>query len=158
MILSGAGTDGSRGVREVQCKGGAVLVQDPETAEVTGMPNSAIEAGAIDEVLTPENIALRLVALVGAISRLPDAARLENQSSLKSLLEFIREKADFRFDDYKKTVIARRVQRRMSLRGLASIEDYIVLLDKNPDEIDRLAADSMIGVTSFSAMPPHGKR
>jgi two-component system CheB/CheR fusion protein len=149
VILSGAGTDGSRGVREVQCKGGAVLVQDPETAEVTGMPNSAIEAGAIDEVLTPENIALRLVALVGAISRLPDAARLENQSSLKSLLEFIREKADFRFDDYKKTVIARRVQRRMSLRGLASIEDYIVLLDKNPDEIDRLAADLMIGVTSF---------
>ncbi len=121
VVLSGAGTDGSRGVREVQCKGGAVLVQDPDTAEVTGMPHSAIEAGAIDEVLTPESIALRLVALVGAISKRPDAAQLENQPSLQLLSEFLREKAGFRFNEYKKTVVARRVQRRMSLNALTDI-------------------------------------
>ena len=153
VVLSGAGTDGSRGVREVQCKGGAVLVQDPDTAEVPGMPNSAIEAGAIDEVLTPENIALRLVTLAGAILKQPDAAQLENQPSLNSLSVFLHGKAGFRFDDYKKTVIARRVQRRMSLNGLTSIEDYMVLMDKNPAETDRLATDLMIGVTSFFRDP-----
>jgi len=153
VILSGAGADGSRGVREVQCKGGAVLVQDPDTAEFAGMPGSAIEAGAIDEVLTPENIARRLVALVETISKRPGAAYLEKQPALTSLSDFLREKADFRFDHYKKTVIARRVQRRMSLKGLVRIENYMEYMEKEPAEIDRLAADLMIGVTAFFRDP-----
>lgn len=85
VILSGAGADGSRGVREVQCKGGAVLVQDPDTAEFAGMPGSAIEAGAIDEVLTPENIARRLVALVETISKRPGEHYRELQVTIEDL-------------------------------------------------------------------------
>jgi two-component system, chemotaxis family, CheB/CheR fusion protein len=149
VILSGAGTDGSRGVREVQCKGGAVLVQDPATAEAPGMPDAAIEAGNIDEVLTPENIARHIVSLVKTFAQLHRSPVLQEQDSLNALFNRLHEKAGFRFEDYKKTVVARRAHRRMLLHGLTSIDEYLEFLDKTPLEINRLALDLMIGVTGF---------
>jgi PAS domain S-box-containing protein len=153
VILSGAGTDGVRGIREIQCKGGSVLVQDPATAEYGTMPQSAIEAGNIDEVLAPEDIAERIVSLINAIFKQEGSIGISEQGALNALFNILHEKTGYGFEHYKRNVIARRVQRRMSLHGFFKIDEYRGLLDKDPSEFGRLASDLMIGVTGFFRDP-----
>src|SRR5687768_14337071 len=54
IVLSGGGSDGSRGIREVHDAGGLVIVQDGATAQFDGMPRAALETGVADQVLSPE--------------------------------------------------------------------------------------------------------
>jgi two-component system CheB/CheR fusion protein len=56
IVLSGTGSDGSRGVVAIREAGGTVLCQSPETASFDGMPNSAIATGAVDAVLSPSEM------------------------------------------------------------------------------------------------------
>ncbi len=153
VVLSGTGTDGARGIREVQCKGGAVLVQDPATAEYAAMPRSAVEAGNIDEVLAPENIAKRIVSLTESINNQERVIDISEQAELNYMFNLLHEKTGYGFEYYKKNVVVRRALRRMSLHGLSNIGDYRSLLDKDPAEIGRLASDLMIGVTGFFRDP-----
>ena len=50
VVLSGTGSDGSRGIAAVNAAGGFVFVQDPTTAKFDGMPRSAIATGLVDVV------------------------------------------------------------------------------------------------------------
>jgi two-component system chemotaxis response regulator CheB len=63
-VLTGTGSDGSMGIRAVKARGGTVIVEDPATAEFSGMPRAAIETGAADFVLTIEEIGPVLSHLV----------------------------------------------------------------------------------------------
>ena len=63
VVLSGTGSDGSRGVRAIRTAGGVVVVQLPNTARFDGMPRSALDTGAADLSAAPEDIPLRLVQL-----------------------------------------------------------------------------------------------
>ncbi|HEX5242379.1 MAG TPA: chemotaxis protein CheB, partial [Tepidisphaeraceae bacterium] len=56
VVLSGTGSDGSRGIRDVHEGGGLVLVQSEETAKFDGMPRSAMDTGIVDGVLSPEQM------------------------------------------------------------------------------------------------------
>jgi two-component system CheB/CheR fusion protein len=51
IILSGTGSDGALGLKEIAANGGIVLVQAPETAQFDGMPRSAIATGLVAHVL-----------------------------------------------------------------------------------------------------------
>ena len=64
VILSGAGSDGALGARAVKEAGGIVLVQDPNEAEYSSMPRSAIAAGAADFVLPVRELAEWLAELI----------------------------------------------------------------------------------------------
>lgn len=64
VILSGTGTDGTKGIRSIKEFGGLVIVQDPATAKFDGMPNSAIASGDIDFVLPPPKIYEELFSYV----------------------------------------------------------------------------------------------
>ena len=64
VILSGAGSDGALGARAVKEAGGIVLVQDPNEAEYSSMPRSAIAAGAADFVLPARELAEWLAELI----------------------------------------------------------------------------------------------
>lgn len=68
VILTGANNDGSQGLKMIKEKGGLTIVQDPDTAEVDGMPRAAIEATKIDHILTLEQIGPLLVKL-GSLKR-----------------------------------------------------------------------------------------
>jgi two-component system CheB/CheR fusion protein len=57
VILSGTGSDGSRGIRAIHEAGGLVIVQDEETANFDGMPRSAIDTGVVDAILPPRDMA-----------------------------------------------------------------------------------------------------
>ena len=60
VVLTGANADGCEGLCQVKRRGGIALVQDPETAVRREMPDSAIATGVVDQVLTVEEIAVRI--------------------------------------------------------------------------------------------------
>jgi two-component system chemotaxis response regulator CheB len=63
VILTGMGSDGVSGLAAVRAAGGYVIAQSEATCVVNGMPGAAIEAGVVDAVLSPEDIAVRLATL-----------------------------------------------------------------------------------------------
>jgi two-component system CheB/CheR fusion protein len=147
VIFSGAGTDGARGIHEIKNAGGTVFVQDPATAEFPGMSLSAIDTGKADGVLQPEEIASEILKLHGAISVSTEG--VITWENFETFYRLIFEKTGYRFNYYKQNVINRRIRRRMYLRGVLSVKDYIKMVAENDAEAGALAADFMIGVTSF---------
>jgi len=65
VILSGLGNDGAEGIKHVKKIGGFTIAQDEASAAIYGMPKIAMETNQIDWQLTPEQIRLRLIHLVG---------------------------------------------------------------------------------------------
>jgi two-component system, chemotaxis family, CheB/CheR fusion protein len=149
VILSGAGTDGARGVQAVRSGGGTVFVQDPATAEFPSMPLAAINTGQMDGVLSPEEAAREIVKFHGAGVVSAPSESFVSSEQFERFFRVIMEKSGYRFDHYKRTVVARRIRRRMYLSGIASVDDYVDLLGKKEEETAALASDLMIGVTSF---------
>jgi len=147
VIFSGAGTDGARGIHEIKNADGTVFVQDPANAEFPGMPLAAIDTGKADGVLKPEEIASEILKLHGAISISPEG--VITGEDFETFYRLIREKTGYHFNHYKQNVINRRIRRRMYLRGVLSVKDYTKMVAENDAEAGALAADFMIGVTSF---------
>ena len=150
VIFSGAGTDGARGVRTVRGAGGTVFVQDPATAEFPAMPLAAINTGQMDGVLPPEDIAGEIVKLhgSGALTSLsPDG--IASPGQFEPFYRLLYEKTGYSFDYYKKSVLSRRIRRRMYLLGVSSANKYLDVMKKSEAEAATLASDLMIGVTSF---------
>lgn len=147
VIFSGAGTDGARGIQAIRSAGGTVFVQDPATAEFPGMPSAAISTGRADGVLPPDDIAREILKLYGA---LPSAGGNDiTPAQLDAFSRLIREKTGYYFNHYKKSVVGRRIKRRMYLRGAPTVQEYIKMVGENDSEAAGLASDLMIGVTSF---------
>jgi two-component system CheB/CheR fusion protein len=149
VIFSGAGTDGARGVQAVRMAGGSVFVQDPATADFPAMPRAAVGTGQADGVFPPDDIAREILKLQGAGTAPPSPEIIISAGEFETFNRLIQEKAGQRFNHYKKGVVGRRIRRRMFLRGISSVRDYIQTLEEKEGEAAQLAADLMIGVTSF---------
>ncbi len=149
VILSGAGTDGARGIKEIKAAGGLVFAQDPATAQYTSMPLAAIDTGHVDTILPPERIAGELLTLrlFGDEPYCP--ADASDFSWVGGYYRLLHEKTGYRFDHYKQKVAARRIRRRMILRGAPTVETYLEMVRNRNAEAALLAADLLIGVTSF---------
>src|SRR5512143_542145 len=121
IILSGAGSDGTLGLKEIKAAGGMTMVQDPQSAQHDGMPRSAIAGGGADYVLAPERMASALIAYLkhAAVVATRMVARPESApDTLSAAVEALRQRTKFDFSGYKKGTLRRRIQRRMSLRHL----------------------------------------
>ncbi len=149
VILSGAGTDGARGIQSIRMMGGAVFVQEPETAEFAGMPLAAINTRQVDGVLPPADITKEILKMQGAGAASLSVGNLVSPSDFQTFYRLIREKSGYSFDHYKKTVVARRIRRRMYLHGVSSVREYFRIIGEKDSEASMLASDLMIGVTSF---------
>jgi two-component system CheB/CheR fusion protein len=156
VILSGTGNHGVLGVKEIKLAGGAVLVQDPETAEFDQMPSSALRTGVVDHVLPPEGMPDVLVRYAQhwrtsatPETRLTDAAA-HGLQHVFALLQ-ARTKHDFRH--YRKKMIMRRIQRRMALLQIGDWDSYVDHLQTHEEEVHALFRDLLIGVTSFFRDP-----
>jgi two-component system CheB/CheR fusion protein len=153
IILSGTGTNGTQGLREVKANGGLILVQDPATASFDGMPRSAIGAGLADHVLAPADMPAALlryfqhgyVAAPDGLGTLPGS----KQPGLESLFGLLRAHSGHDFHVYKPATLRRRINRRMSLASLSSLDEYIARLRSDPVEVKALVRDLLISVTSF---------
>ena len=149
MIFSGAGTDGARGCQAIRTAGGTVFVQDPQTAEFDSMPLAAIATGQADAVLSPEDIAAELLKLQGNGQAAANREAPITPEEFDGFFRLLQEKTGSRFNHYKKSVVSRRIKRRMYLHGLPTVKEYLDLVSTSDAEAALLASDLMIGVTSF---------
>lgn len=159
VVLSGTGADGAAGIEDIHNAGGLVIVQAPEDAAYGGMPQSAIRTGFADHVLPVAQIGRILIDTVeGRIkkraSRSPDTKNLKplsTSSMLGQIINLVYAKTghDFRF--YKQGTLKRRVERRMGLAALSLTDfgGYLELLTTDQPELELLAKDLLINVTSF---------
>jgi two-component system CheB/CheR fusion protein len=157
IVLSGTASDGTLGLKAIKAEGGITFAQEPTSAKFDGMPRSAIAAGAVDFVLTPEAIGKQLVAL-GGHSYLHGRPMRENSApsdtgDLKPIFVVLRAATGIDFTYYKPNTILRRIKRRMALHGLESIKDYARRLHQDSSEAKILAQDFLINVTSFFREP-----
>ncbi|WP_305042135.1 chemotaxis protein CheB [Geoalkalibacter sp.] len=155
IILSGTGSDGSRGIQEIHRAGGLVIAQSLETAQFDGMPRSALASGACDLLLPPDEIPeflMRYVATSPAkreslMQTLPtDDVEVDEYQPIFALLN---SQYHLDFSKYKPPTVGRRIQRRMEFRRLADVQDYAALLRVDTMELDLLYHDLLIGVTEF---------
>ncbi|MEW6753786.1 MAG: chemotaxis protein CheB [Candidatus Latescibacterota bacterium] len=158
IILSGSGTDGTHGVRAVRSAGGTCMAQDPRTAQFDAMPRSAISTGLVDCVLPAGQMPQALLAYVrhsrASLARSAGGtAAADPSDELESIVDVLRSRTDTDYRCYKKGTIVRRVQRRMGLKQVPCLADYLTLLRDDPQEAGQLAADMLIGVSSFFRDP-----
>ncbi|MDI7156548.1 chemotaxis protein CheB [Leptospira santarosai] len=63
IVLTGANSDGAKGLKKIKENGGLAIVQDPLCSEASLMPESAIRAGPVDHILSLEKITELLIRL-----------------------------------------------------------------------------------------------
>ena len=159
VILSGTGADGSLGLKAVKDKGGLVIAQDPAEAEYDGMPQSAIATGVVDLVLPAAKIAETL-AQGDPRSATTDAhddpvPADKAQDWLPGVIDLLRAKTAHDFTLYKRGTLARRIERRMAMAAIRAddADRYLDILRNDANELDCLAKDLLINVTSFFRDP-----
>ena len=150
VVLSGSGSDGSRGVQEISRAGGTVFCQSPDTAQFNGMPLSAMRTGHVDHVLSPEEIAAALTTIGRSGS--PSLARPgsgEDERGVDAILRLLRDEHAIDFSHYKASTVVRRIERRLALNRSGDIDVYVEQLRSDPRELNSLYEDLLIGVTRF---------
>ncbi|MDO8721736.1 MAG: chemotaxis protein CheB [Syntrophales bacterium] len=157
IVLSGTGSDGTQGVRAIKGEGGMVMVQNPESTEYDGMPQSAIATGLVDYVLPVAEMPAQLIAYVAHAfgKRLrpvsPRAPKAED--SLKKICVLLRAQTGHDFSLYKQNTMVRRVERRLAVHQIDRLDGYVSYLQQNPAEGEALFHDFLIGVTNFFRDP-----
>jgi two-component system, chemotaxis family, CheB/CheR fusion protein len=157
VILAGTGRDGAEGIQEIKVSGGLTMAQDPSTATYTGMPQAAIATGCVDFVLSPAEIGRKLASLSRTPAVTPDVMAEPSadfpEDVMDRIFEVLRDRQGVDFSLYKQPTIRRRIQRRMSLHRLTSLQRYLAMLEQSPAEVERLYRDVLIQVTSFFREP-----
>lgn len=152
VVLSGGGTDGSVGIKDIKENGGLILVQHPDDAEYDSMPRAVISTGLADIILPANQLAEKLVEYTRHRPQLPhDAGQLSEPEleTLQRILAQVHARTGHDFNQYKRSTILRRVERRMQLNGFITLEAYLNYLRHNANEAQAMFNDILIGVTNF---------
>jgi len=182
VILSGAGSDGAKGIAAIKAAGGVTFAQDQASSKYDSMPRSAIATGAIDFVLPPDKIAAEIGRLLAtplqARSRAAANARNRRRAAigadpktsgaaatnapwpaapedlnLRKIFVLLRTRTGTDFSYYRPNTVRRRLARRLTIHKLKNLESYARFLREHPTEIDALYQDLLINVTSFFRNP-----
>jgi two-component system, chemotaxis family, CheB/CheR fusion protein len=166
VILSGTAADGTRGLQAIKAAGGMTFAQAPLSAQFDGMPQSAIAAGSVDFIGSPEEIARELTRISRHpyIRQLPVVETEEEvvpltqevpigEPEFKQILRVLHRSTNTDFTAYKPTTIKRRMERRMVLLQIDTLASYLTYLREHQIEVDALYQDVLIGVTSFFRDP-----
>jgi two-component system, chemotaxis family, CheB/CheR fusion protein len=152
IILSGGGTDGSVGIKDIKEQGGVIMVQHPGDAEYDSMPRAAIDTGLADVVLPASQLAEKLAEFIQHRPQLPhDPGQLTEQEAetLQRILAQVHARTGHDFNQYKRTTILRRVERRMQLNEFKTLDGYLNYLRHHASEAQAMFNDILIGVTNF---------
>ncbi len=163
VVLSGTGSDGTEGLSSIKAEGGITIAQTPATAKFDGMPQSAIAAGNVDLILSPEEVADEL-ARIAKYSNLEPGSTLdnkplspathgENKDSLDQIFLLLRNQCQVDFSFYKSNTIMRRISRRMVLKKAKDLKEYSEYLSGDSEEVKALFSDILINVTEFFRNP-----
>ena len=158
VVLSGTASDGTQGLRAIKERGGVTFAQDKESAQYPGMPLSAIAAGCVDFILPPGRIAIELARINGHPYfrsvhddefSLPEGAVRDGIGAVCRLLKTA---TGVDFHLYKPTTIGRRVARRMALRKLSALQEYLQLLTEDRTELNLCTRTSSFMSPASSAI------
>ena len=158
VVLSGTGSDGSRGAGAINEAGGFLLAQSPDSAKFDGMPRSAIATGLVDAILPIEAMGERILAHIchQPLTRDREAPSEHNRDSrmgpdaaLSGILHLLLQMGGINFEDYKPATVMRRIERRMAVLQAPSIEAYLSLLHRDRAEVLTLRRELLIPVTGF---------
>jgi len=158
IVLSGTGSDGTLGVRAIKGAGGMVMAQLPASTEYDGMPRNAIDTGLVDYVLPPAEMPAQLIAYAARALCMPPRpasgpASTPGENALNKVFILLRTRTGHDFSQYKPNTISRRIQRRMAVNRIETMDGYVKYLRQTPTEVDALFGDLLIGVTSFFRDP-----
>ncbi len=157
IILSGTGTDGTLGLKAVKGALGMAMVQRQDTAKYDGMPRSAIATGLVDYELSPRDMPRELIRYARhAIHEAAPGISLASggaPDSLQKIFIILRDRTGQDFSLYKKNTICRRIERRMSVHQIDSVDEYETYLRESANEADTLVKELLIGVTNFFRDP-----
>jgi len=158
VVLSGMGSDGTLGLQAIKAVGGLTVVQTPESAQFDSMPKSAIAAGCADILDKPEALPRRILDYLGKIRGSagfdPDSKRTtSNKRAFESVIALLHQQTRHDFSQYRPSTLNRRIERRVAIHGLSGLSEYASLLAQNPQEVDLLFNEVLIGVTDFFRDP-----
>lgn len=154
VVLSGTGANGSMGLKRVKECGGAAFVQNPREAEFNEMPRNAIATELVDDVLPAAEIPGKIMSYklgLGSVEIPVDSEKRaeEQQHALREVFSHLRLRTGHDFSNYKRPTLLRRIERRINVRNLKSLQEYAAYLQHNPDEVTALLKDLLISVTNF---------
>ncbi len=155
IVLSGTASDGTDGLQAIKEANGITFAQEPATAKYSGMPRSAVDAGVVDYCLPIPALAQELVR----ISQHPyviapeSAPSTHDVTTLQQIIGTVRAATRVDFGEYKSPTFERRLTRRMALRRMDTIGEYLTLLRQTPEEVWALFEETLIHVTSFFRDP-----
>ncbi len=181
VVLSGMGHDGTAGLQALHSAAGLCLAQQPDTAAFAAMPQSAIDAGCVDAVAPPQELPGLIAQWLGRskpadtdpspkpqhllespaavntpqapVARAPSTPAPSFTVVLQSIVDLLHQHLQHDFSLYKPSTLLRRVERRMHVHQLPSMDDYVLYLQRNPQELDVLFSEMLIGVTAFFRDP-----
>jgi two-component system CheB/CheR fusion protein len=156
VVLSGTGPNGSAGLKRVKEHGGLVVAQDPVEAEYGDMPRNAIATGLVDLVLPVADIPSKIISYFQRV-RTDDhdataavvAAGGPDVDAMRDVLTLLRVRTGHDFSNYKAATLQRRVERRMNVRGVPTVDAYARIIRQEPDEAVSLMRELLISVTNF---------
>jgi two-component system CheB/CheR fusion protein len=154
IVLSGSGSDGSRGLRDVHDAGGLVIVQDIDSAQFGGMPRTAYETGVADWILSPQQMPRVLESHVQrggkpSATREDLVARPASSAAFNDVYRMLELEFGLDFTNYKPSTVTRRIERRLRLAQADDIQQYLARLRNERTELNILYRDLLIGVTRF---------
>lgn len=160
VVLSGTASDGTLGLTAIKGEGGITFAQDTATAKYDGMPSSAVASDCVDFVLPPEEIATELARISrhpyvadGHLLGRSEAGGREPETYMGQIFRLLRRVTKVDFSEYKPPTIGRRIQRRMVMRKIEQMGEYVSLLHRDRAEVNALYNDLLINVTSFFRNP-----
>jgi two-component system CheB/CheR fusion protein len=157
VVLSGMGSDGTVGLQAIKGAGGLTFAQEPASAQFDSMPKSAIDAGVCDIVAAAKELPHRILLVAAKHPVTPPGSMGSSEDSEQSLhviLGLLRERSKHDLTLYKVSTVKRRIERRMGVHGLDTFNAYGEFVRENPQELDLLFKELLIGVTSFFRDPP----
>lgn len=157
VVLSGMGSDGTAGALAIKAAGGLTMVQTPDSAQFDSMPNSIITSGCADIIAAAADLPARILAFVQQTKQrnlspdtdIKDHSAIAPSAPLQQIILHLQHHTRHDFSLYKSSTLLRRIERRMAIHALASLELYSAFLANNTQEIDLLFKELLIGVTSF---------
>jgi two-component system CheB/CheR fusion protein len=152
IMLSGTGTDGTRGLRAIKEHGGMAMAQTVESARYDAMLRSAISTGLVDHILPVKEMPAKLIEYVAHLREQGRRGNVFEQEVAKhsnKIYALLRRRVGHDFSEYKEGTITRRIERRMKALQIESVEQYLEALNRQPDEANLLFKDLLIGVTEF---------
>jgi two-component system CheB/CheR fusion protein len=157
IVLSGTGSDGTRGVRAIKEAGGMVMVQDEQTAKFDGMPRAAMATGLVDYVLPPEQMPRKLLDFLHHVPDKPDSTPsstvISDEENYQKIARLILRQVGLDLTLYKPSTVSRRIHRRMTINQIDDLGQYVQMLEDNAAEVTTLYRELLIGVTSFFRDP-----